>query len=284
LKGRKLCPGDRKIKAYSAAGEVGGSKSMTAHVEPLAGGLQLGRVVRIGDTVRRPAGPWTPSVHAFLIHLRDRGFPAPQPLGRDEEGREVLRFMQGAAANWPWPRVLVEGDGVAQIGALLRACHEAAADFTPPLGVRWRDGAGAPEAGQIVLHGDFGPYNLIWNGDELVGVIDWDLARPGFAIEEAAFAAIHCAPLRPDEVCASMGFGEPPDRKARLAAFARAYGGASPADLIEAALGVQASEAARIRRLGAAGLEPWTTFLRMGLADRCDLERAWLAQARDRLT
>ena len=24
-----------------------------------------GRVVRVGDTVRRPAGPWTQNVHAF---------------------------------------------------------------------------------------------------------------------------------------------------------------------------------------------------------------------------
>lgn len=257
---------------------------MTVCVETLAGGLEPGRVVGIGDTVRRPAGPWTPSVHALLVHLRDRGFPAPRPLGLDEEGREVLRFIEGAAANWPWPQVLLEGDGVAQIGAFLRACHDAAADFAPPSGVRWRDGTGAPEAGQIVLHGDFGPYNLIWRDRELVGAIDWDLARPGFAIEEAAFAAIHCAPLRPDEVCARMGFAEPPDRRARLAAFARAYAGPSPADLIEAALGVQASEGARIRRLGAAGLEPWSTFLGLGLADRCDLERAWLDEARDQLT
>src|SRR3712207_8027153 len=48
-------------------------------------------VVRVGDTVRRPAGRWTPAVHALLAHLHEAGFrAAPRPLGLDERGREVL--------------------------------------------------------------------------------------------------------------------------------------------------------------------------------------------------
>ena len=48
---------------------------------PLGGGNVSGGVVRIGDTVRRPAGPWTPAVHALLGHLHATGFPgAPRPL------------------------------------------------------------------------------------------------------------------------------------------------------------------------------------------------------------
>ena len=39
----------------------------------LAGG-DMTAVVRIGDTVRRTAGPWTPTVHAFMRHLRASGF------------------------------------------------------------------------------------------------------------------------------------------------------------------------------------------------------------------
>src|SRR5262249_49783642 len=42
------------------------------------------------DTVRRPAGPWTPAVHALLTHLHAAGFHgAPRPLGIDEHGREI---------------------------------------------------------------------------------------------------------------------------------------------------------------------------------------------------
>jgi hypothetical protein len=36
---------------------------------PLAGGNMSSGVVRLGDTVRRPAGPWKPAVHALLTHL-----------------------------------------------------------------------------------------------------------------------------------------------------------------------------------------------------------------------
>jgi len=42
--------------------------------EPLRGGNMTGGVVRVGDTVRRPAAPWTPAVHALLDHLQAVGF------------------------------------------------------------------------------------------------------------------------------------------------------------------------------------------------------------------
>ncbi|MEU0570392.1 hypothetical protein ABZ297_34080 [Nonomuraea sp. NPDC005983] len=51
--------------------------------------------------MRRPAGPWTPAVHALLAHLNDAGFRgAPRPLGIDDRGREVLTFAPGDAV-WP---------------------------------------------------------------------------------------------------------------------------------------------------------------------------------------
>jgi hypothetical protein len=41
---------------------------MTDAGVPLGGGNMSSGVVRVGDTVRRPAGPWTPAVHALLTH------------------------------------------------------------------------------------------------------------------------------------------------------------------------------------------------------------------------
>jgi hypothetical protein len=67
---------------------------------PLAGGNVSGGVVRVGDTVRRPAGPWTPAVHALLDHLHAVGFRgAPRPLGLDDRGREVLTYVPGPVAH-----------------------------------------------------------------------------------------------------------------------------------------------------------------------------------------
>ena len=59
----------------------------------LSGG-NMTRVVRVGDTVRRGAGPWTPTIHALLRHLRESGFAAvPEPLGIDEKGREIISLL-----------------------------------------------------------------------------------------------------------------------------------------------------------------------------------------------
>ena len=48
---------------------------------PLDGGNVSGGVVRIGDTARRPAAPWTPAVHALLGHLHAAGFHGATPIG-----------------------------------------------------------------------------------------------------------------------------------------------------------------------------------------------------------
>jgi hypothetical protein len=47
----------------------------------LPGGT-LTPVTRVGDTVRRPVGPWSPSVHVLLTHLTDFA-GAPRFLGID---------------------------------------------------------------------------------------------------------------------------------------------------------------------------------------------------------
>ena len=57
-------------------------------------------VSRHGDTVLRPAGPWTPSVQALLRHFRNQGLTAlPSVLGSgvDAEGRETLKRRSSKA-------------------------------------------------------------------------------------------------------------------------------------------------------------------------------------------
>ncbi|HEX3406660.1 MAG TPA: phosphotransferase [Caulobacteraceae bacterium] len=243
--------------------------------EPLLGGLVEGRVVRIGETVRREAGPWTSTHQALLAHLQTKGFPAPLPLGLDDAGREVVSWLPGRAANWPWPPALLATEGARAIGALLRRYHTAVADFAPPSPAVWRHGLQPIRGSEIALHGDFGPHNLIWSPDALVGVIDFELARPGATLGDAGFAVIRAAQLRPDAMTEPPGFATPPDRRARLDAFAAGYG-AARVTLIAAALQSQRDEIERIQRLGGAGLEPWATFRRRGLERTACEELAWL--------
>jgi len=56
---------------------------------PLSGG-NTSAVVRVGETVRRSTGHWTPAVHGVLRHLERAGFEgSPRVLGRAtiEDGR-----------------------------------------------------------------------------------------------------------------------------------------------------------------------------------------------------
>jgi Ser/Thr protein kinase RdoA (MazF antagonist) len=207
-------------------------------------------------------------------HLQHKGFPAPAPLGLDEAGREIVSWLPGRAANWPWPPALLATDGARAIGALLRAYHAAVADFVPPTPPVWRHGPQPIGPGEIALHGDFLPHNLIWSPHELTGVIDFELARPGAPLEDAGYAVVVAAQLRPDAATRPPGFDTPPDRRARLAAFAEGYG-LDRAALVEAALKAQREAIDRTARLAAAGLQPWVTFRDRGLAATMRAELAW---------
>ena len=72
-------------------------------VERLVGSTgQPTATIRHGDRVLRPAGPWTPTVHALLRHLERVGFPAAPRVvgdGYDDQGREVLTWLPGRIAH-----------------------------------------------------------------------------------------------------------------------------------------------------------------------------------------
>jgi aminoglycoside phosphotransferase (APT) family kinase protein len=97
--------------------------------EALVGGNSV-TVVRRGGTVRRTAGPWTPTVQALLAHLRAQGLTeVPEPLGLDDQGREVLSFVPGEAAHYPLPDWLWDEPVLRGAGALLRRVHDASVGF-----------------------------------------------------------------------------------------------------------------------------------------------------------
>jgi hypothetical protein len=156
--------------------------------ERLPGG-NVGGAVRIGDTVRRPTGPWTPAVHALLDHLAGRLPGVPRVFGHDDRGREILSYLPGRVVD-----IDTEALSPGQIVSVLRwtrAFHEAVAGY--PLAGPWRffpvDGA------TMIGHNDIAPYNVCFDGAELVGVFDWDFAGPSTPLLELAFIAWNCVPL-----------------------------------------------------------------------------------------
>jgi hypothetical protein len=220
------------------------------------------RVVRIGDTVRRPQHPWSPTIHSLLRHLESVGFPySPRLLGVDAEDREVLTYIEGAAGPDGWSPV-VDEDGLAAMGHLLRDYHEAVAGFRPS--APWAAYEGAPGPGEVVCHGDFGPWNLVWRAGRPVGILDWDYAWPRPPVHDVAYALEYVAPFRDDATCLRwLRYPTPPARRRRLRLFARAYG-ISPDRLVDEVIAQQEAVLTRARLLAATGHQPQVDWLAAG--------------------
>ena len=162
--------------------------------EQLAGGA-VGGAVRVGRTVRRPTGPWTPAVHELLEHLRARGLRGiPSVDGIDEHGREVLGYVEGRGV--PVDDEVVLDSVLVEAGQWLRDFHDAVYDFRPAGPRRWRQaGEVELEPDQIICHHDPGAYNWIIQSGHFVAMIDWDMAGPGDPLQDLAFMAWTAIPL-----------------------------------------------------------------------------------------
>jgi hypothetical protein len=103
---------------------------MTAGVDEewLAG--NVGGALRVGDTVRRVTGPWTPAVHALLGHLATRVPHVPRVFGTDDQGREVLSYLPGRVVDVD-TELLTPGQ-IISIVDWTRTFHAAVADFAHP--------------------------------------------------------------------------------------------------------------------------------------------------------
>ena len=67
----------------------------------VSGGWMTSGMVRRGDLLLRPMGPWSPAVHEYLRHLQAAGFGGALRLLGTVRGREVLTFIEGDVANDP---------------------------------------------------------------------------------------------------------------------------------------------------------------------------------------
>jgi 8-oxo-dGTP pyrophosphatase MutT (NUDIX family) len=188
--------------------------------EVLPGG-NVGGAVRIGDTVRRPTGPWTPAVHSLLDHVGAAGLRSvPRVHGVDARGREVLDYLPGEVVDIDTE--LLSEARLADLGRWTREFHEAQQGFAHP--GPWRFPSSQGHA--LVLHNDLAPYNIAFHGEHVSGVFDWDVAGPGSVLFELAHTAWTCAPLFrpvPDDLAAR-----------RIGVLAAAYDGPTATEILAA--------------------------------------------------
>jgi Phosphotransferase enzyme family len=248
----------------------------------LAGG-NMTRVVAVGETVRRTPGPWTPVVHALLRHLRAAGFgPVPEPLGVDAQGREIVSRLPGRVGTYPLDEVVLSEPMLRTVARTLRAYHDATVGFAPPPGAVWHWPRHEPA--EVVCHNDFAPYNLLFDGGRLTGVIDFDMAAPGPRVRDMGYAAYRFAPLA-DPANPDVPFRGLDDQARRLAAFCAAYGDPRirPADVVEAAIARLRELVAFIVESAAAGDPAQRAVLARGDVAIYERDIAHLDRQRDRL-
>lgn len=197
---------------------------------PLGGNIS--GAVRVGSTVRRRPGSWTPAVHTLLEYLAQHGFEAPRPLGTDDRGREVLSWIEGQAVpGWPdpFPEWIYSPECLAAAAHGLRRFHDLVEGFLPPAGAEWRMPAPVPH--EIICHNDWAPYNAVFRERRPEVMVDWDMASPGTRLWDAAWTAYMWIPLHPDHPGFSLE-----QSAVRVRAFCADYGDLSPPELFDTLL------------------------------------------------
>lgn len=208
---------------------------------PLRGGRVTQGVVRIGDTVRRPPTANSEFVSRLLQHLAAAGFDgAPASLGTDEQGRDVLAFVDGEV---PAELEFYDDETLGKAASLIRRFHDASVGLvaTPAataLGI------------EVVCHNDLSPCNFVFGPGGPIALIDFDAAAPGSRTHDLGYAAWLWLNLGSPEIGAA-------EQRRRLALFLRAYGVGEIALVVAAILRRQHILVERGRQLGDDGMTSW---------------------------
>jgi hypothetical protein len=154
----------------------------------------MSHIVRIGQTVRRPARRNTPIIQALLKHLEKTGFAgAPRALGVDQQGRETVGYIFGEAGQYPLKPHVLSASTLIRLGLLLRRFHDATTGFSLPKNLVWHNTVTGNS--EVICHGDAGPYNVIFRNGNPVALIDFERATPGPRAWDIAFVVYRFAPL-----------------------------------------------------------------------------------------
>lgn len=228
--------------------------------EELIGGVN--KVFRLGNTVVRPTGSHSRAVHLVLAHLEQVGFEgAPRLISADSKQQtETLSFLPGDVADYPLPESFTTTKAMCSAATLLRRMHDALANFAIPADADWW--LPPVEPAEIIVHGDFAPYNCVMQDGIVTGVFDFDTAHPAHRLWDVGYAAYRWVPLvdptNPD------GFGTIESQIRRLPQFCEAYGTTDRGAVIDNARLRLLVMVESMRQLAADGHEAFRQHLRKG--------------------
>ncbi|MBG6239626.1 hypothetical protein IWX78_002613 [Mycetocola sp. CAN_C7] len=182
-------------------------------------GGNMNAVRRVGDTVHRGAGPWSPTVHRYLRYLARNGVTwAPTPLDI-VDGVEILSYIEGTVPLYPLPSFVWDDSVLVDGATKLRQLHDASIGFSVDDAV-WQSTTKVPS--EVICHNDFSPHNLAFNDEgAITGAIDFDMCSPGPRLWDIAYFATRACPLTADTPVGAPGQDQ---MRRRVELILEAYG------------------------------------------------------------
>jgi Phosphotransferase enzyme family len=237
----------------------------------LAGG-GINRVVRIGDAVHRPSAPWSAATRELLTLLHGAGLPVPSWRGTDDLGRDVLDYLPGEVGHYPLSEAVRTDAALVSAARLLRCFHDISVSLVTR-DLPWQLPALADA--EVIVHGDYAPYNLVFSGEQVVGIFDLDYARPGPRRFDLSYAIYRFAPL----ASAHDGWGTLPERAARVRLFCESYGldACSVAESVAAVVPRLLGHVAYMRAEAAGDNEAFARHIAEGHAELYERDAAYVA-------
>lgn len=158
----------------------------------LSGGL-MNAPKLLNNKVYRKTTKSTMTIHQLLKHVREKGINwVPEPISFDSD-TEVLSFIKGEVPHdmpaWIW-----SSNVLTQIAIHIRDWHDATTDFNVD-NTLWSFNTDTEY--QVICHNDFTPYNCVFEENEFVGLIDFDLCAPGSRLWDLSYTAYRFIPVMP---------------------------------------------------------------------------------------
>jgi tRNA A-37 threonylcarbamoyl transferase component Bud32 len=208
--------------------------------------------------VRRATSERTPWIHRLLTHLHEHGFDgAPRPLGIDDDGREILTYIEGETRRGAEP----SDEALVEVMRLVRRFHDLTAELV--------DGE------ECAVHGDLSPRNTIYRDGRPVALIDWDGVEPGRRIRDVSRACWQFV---------EHGEGVDPALAARRwRLMADAYGLEDRSTLVVEIIDRLDENADGIEARAAGGSAPHQRLVELGAPSHIRAVRDWAVTNRDAL-
>lgn len=158
--------------------------------EVLTGG-NVNHIVRKENTVLRPTGYWSASVHELLTLLEERGFAgAPRFLGIDDSNREIVTFIPGEVPGNDYPELepyMWSDETLVGVARLLRQFHDATEGSALVTKGKWQLHYMGDRKNEVICHNDAALYNIVFQKGKPVALIDFDRTGPGPRIWDIPF-------------------------------------------------------------------------------------------------